>query len=200
MAKQPKKAPDAESTLTISVTLRGDTRRALVAMQPDALKSTVAKALAIAIDDGAPELEVEAPTPEGAVSPERTIKRAFLTKAEGDTEERYVLGVVMEPDEVDTQGDTQSAEDIRKAAFAFMEDYRNGGGHMGLMHKQIVDGKLCILESYIQKADETIGDQPVKTGTWMMAMRVIDDGLWDAVKSGDYTGFSIGGTAVKQPV
>jgi len=183
------------ATLSITLTVRGDTRKALEAlgteslrpMFADALVSSIAKASAFAV------------TPSGEASPARVFKRAIVSKAE---EERYVLGVVMEPDAVDTQGHTETAETIRKAAYKFLEAYRGGGdqGHMGLMHKEMVDGKVAILESYIQKSDETMGEEVIKAGSWLMAVRVMDDKMWEGCKAGDLTGFSIGGTAVEEPV
>jgi DNA adenine methylase len=185
---------DQPLELVLSVVVKGETRKALEALPPESLKALLAKGLVAAINKSAEE-----PPPP---TPARTFKRAILSKAEGAEEERYVLGIAMEPDAVDSQGDTQSAEEIRKAAFAFMEAYRNGGdaGHMGLMHKQIVDEKLALLESYIQKADEVIEGETVKAGSWLVAIRVMDDEIWKQVQAGDLTGFSIGGTAVKEEV
>lgn len=125
-----------------------------------------------------------------------TLKRAMIAK--GDTkDERYVFGVVMEPDTVDTQGDTQTAAEIRKAAFQFMEAYRQGGkaGHMGIMHKELANGDFAIVESFLQKGDGAIAGHQVSDGTWLMGVRVLSDARWAAVKKGDFTGFSIGGTA-----
>jgi hypothetical protein len=131
-------------------------------------------------------------------------KRAFVTK---DTEEeRYVLGVAMEPDETDTEGDTQSAAEIRKACFAFMESYRTGGkaGHLGEMHKRMADGDLIIVENYLAPVDMTIetprGPEKVKKDTWLMGLRVAGESIWEAIKKGDYTGLSIGGMATRTPV
>ena len=187
--------PTDAASLQFSVTVKGETRALLEKMDEGALRPLLAQALVTAINKAAE------PTPGAQPVPGKTFKRAIVAKADATGEERYVLGIVMEPDEVDTQGDTQTADTVRKAAFAFMEAYRGGGdaGHMGLMHKQLVDGKVAILESYLQKADETMGDEAIKAGSWLMGVRVMDDDLWAAVKKGDLTGFSIGGTAVKTP-
>jgi DNA adenine methylase len=56
-----------------------------------------------------------------------------------------------------------------------------------------------ILECYITPVEFTIGEVHVKKGTWIMAVRVIDDALWESVKTGDLTGFSIGGSARRVP-
>ncbi len=182
------------ASLQFSITVKGDTKKLLDELPSEAIRPLLAEAFMAAVNKAA--------APDEPPTPGKTFKRAIISKADTAEEERYVLGIVMEPDEVDTQGDTQTADTIRKAAFAFMEAYRGGGdaGHMGLMHKQLVDGKVAILESYIQKSDEAMGDESVKAGSWLMGVRVMDDDLWSAVKKGDLTGFSIGGTAVKQPV
>jgi hypothetical protein len=111
-------------------------------------------------------------------------------------EERYVLGIVLEPGVVDAQNDTYTAATIRVAAFKFMEEY----GNLGLQHRQYVNGKVKILENWLTKTDEVIEGQLIKAGTWMLGVRVNDDQLWDAVKSGKITGFSIGGFATRLPV
>lgn len=110
-------------------------------------------------------------------------------------EERYVFGVVLEPDVVDSQNDTYSAEEVRKAAHRFMEAH----AQLGKQHSEIVTGKLKILESYVAPVDFAVGEQVIKAGTWLLAIRVVDDELWTAVKAGSFTGFSIGGTAIRQP-
>jgi hypothetical protein len=119
----------------------------------------------------------------------------LLRKDAAAGEERYVFGVVLEPDVVDSQSDTYSAEEVRKAAHRFMELH----GQLGKQHSEIVTGKLKILESYIAPVEFAVGSEVVKAGTWMLGIRVVDDALWALVKAGNFTGFSIGGTAVRQP-
>jgi len=130
---------------------------------------------------------------EAAEQVSKTALRIATTKAEG--EEQYVLGIVLEPDVVDAQDDTYSADEVRKASERFMEMHRN----MGLMHQQKVNDKVQILENYLAPCDMQIGGQAVKKGTWLMGVRVKDASLWSAVKSGELTGFSIGGSAIRTP-
>lgn len=117
-----------------------------------------------------------------------------LLKAD-EVEERFVLGVVLEPNVVDSQNDFESPEDIRKAAHLFMEEY----GELGTQHTEMVTGRLKVLESYIAPIDFEIGGEKVSKGTWVMGIRVVDDALWTDVKKGSFTGFSIGGTAYRSP-
>jgi len=109
-------------------------------------------------------------------------------------EERTVLGVVLEPEVVDTQKDVYSEDEIRKTAFGFMERYQQ----FGLMHKTITPAVLP-LESYLAPVEFKIGEQTVKKGTWLLRVRVLDDAIWKNVKSGKLTGFSIGGSAIRTP-
>ncbi len=119
-------------------------------------------------------------------------KRIPLLKT-GD--ERYVLGIVLEPEVVDAQDDIYSAAEIREAAHRFMEEYRN----IGLMHRGLVNGRVKILESYLAPTPFALEGAQVRKGTWLLAMRVLDDDLWSQVKSGELTGLSMGGSAARLP-
>jgi DNA adenine methylase len=90
---------------------------------------------------------------------------------------------------------TLSTEEIRAAAHRFMEEF----GGLGLMHRLRVNDQVKVLESYLAPTDFTIGELTVRKGTWMLAVRVLSDELWDRVKIGDLTGFSIGGSARRVP-
>ncbi len=117
-----------------------------------------------------------------------------------EEEERYVLGIVLEPtlemNAPDSQGDVYSAEEVRLAALSFMEDYQI----MGVQHKEEAAGRIKILESWIQRDDAVIEGQTVVKGTWMLGARIVDDDLWLAVKEGRITGWSIGGVAQRTPL
>lgn len=116
--------------------------------------------------------------------------RVELVKQE---DERYVLGVVLVPDEFDSQGDIYDAESVRKAAFYFMEETQR----LGLMHQRtLARDKVRVLESYIAPTDLHLDGHFVKKGTWLLAARVLDDALWQAVKDGRLTGWSIEGFAL----
>lgn len=111
-------------------------------------------------------------------------------------EERYILGVILVPDEPDAQGDIYDSDEVRKAAHSFMEFY--GGETFKIMHNgQPVDG-VKVLETYVSKAEETHGGETFPVGTWLLAVRVVNDDLWAAVRRGAFTGFSMGGTALRE--
>ncbi len=111
-----------------------------------------------------------------------------LTKVE--TEKRIVTGIVLEPDTVDLQGDIYDAGTIEKSAHDFLKDVRV----VGLMHKTF--GKdLHVVESYVAPVDFDLDGKQIKKGTWVMAAKVVDDTVWDAIKKREITGFSIGAVA-----
>jgi len=118
-----------------------------------------------------------------------------LIKGIDPDDERYVLGVVLEPEVVDAQGDIYSPEEVRQAAHRFMEEF----GGLGLMHRFRVNGQVKVLESYLAPADFEFGDTKVRKGTWLLAVRILSDELWDRIKDGQLTGFSIGGSARRVP-
>ena len=112
-----------------------------------------------------------------------------------DSEQRKILGVVLEPDSFDLHNDIYSAEEVRKAC----ENYNTNCLRGNVEHLVNTD-KLAVVKSFILEVDATIGEQPVKAGSWLMEMKVNDDTLWDMVKSGDFTGFSIGGKAAIEDI
>ncbi len=118
-----------------------------------------------------------------------THKTFFLTKV--DHALRVVTGPVLIPDVVDLQGDFEFAEDIQKAAHGFMEDARN----IGEMHTKF--GKIGVpVESWLLRdfmfVDTGKEFKIFPPGTWMMSVHVTDDKVWEKVRNGELTGFSIG--------
>lgn len=100
-----------------------------------------------------------------------------------DEEKRLVYGVVLEADEVDYHEDTITAAEVEKAAHKFMRTPMViGDGH-------VKKAKAFPVESFIY-SPEVLKD--VKEGSWVMAIKVQSDSIWEGIKSGDYTGLSIG--------
>ena len=106
------------------------------------------------------------------------------------TELHLVTGVVLEPETTDAQGDIYNAEEIRKTAHQFMSMYQGEGNK--LMHSKMNSG-LRIVESYIVPVDMDINGNTIKKGTWLMTSLILDDKVWELVKTGKITGYSIGG-------
>lgn len=112
-----------------------------------------------------------------------------------DKMKQVVLGEVLSPDEIDSQEDTMTAEEIEKAAYYWMEHHRTvGKRHVGVM-------KAVPVESYIAPQDLEFdgenGKTMVKKGTWLIAVKINDDSEWKKVLSGEYNAFSVGGFGVR---
>jgi hypothetical protein len=113
--------------------------------------------------------------------------KVFVNKEE--EEQKLVYGVVYEPDVEDAHGDFMSAEEIEKAAHVFMKDYRN-------IDKQhdFNAGVGEVVESYIAPTDFKIGDEEIKKGSWVLVTKASDE-IWEQIKKGEITGYSMAGTA-----
>jgi len=125
--------------------------------------------------------------------PVEVSKSIYIPLTKASNEEQTVTGVVLQPNVVDAHGDIMSAEVIRKAAHNFLESY-NKATKLGLQHKNFKK-QFQLLESYIAPHGLTLGNQMVGAGAWIIVVKVLDSGIWDKVKKGQITGFSIGGTA-----
>lgn len=124
------------------------------------------------------------------VSKADIIKTEITAPLIADQSQQIVYGVVLTPDQVDSQGDTVTAQEIEKAAHKWLVEYRK--------HDVQHDGQAAAMEpveSFIAPADLSISGQPVLKGAWVIGVHVNDAGTWDRVQKGELTGFSIGGTA-----
>lgn len=120
-----------------------------------------------------------------------------VTIAKAIDDKQIVIGVVLQPEVVDAQGDIMSAAVIEKAAHTFLANY-NKATRLGLQHKVFKGGMFDLVESYLAPMDMSIGSMVVKSGSWIMAVKVLDADIWKAVKDGKIKGFSIGGKAKVQ--
>lgn len=106
-------------------------------------------------------------------------------------EQRLVYGIVYSPNEVDSQGDTATADVIKDMAYGFMKSRNTlsvDKDHNGMSSEGFV------AESWIvKKKDSVFTDQP--EGSWAVAIKVENDTTWNAVKSGEIGGLSLAGLA-----
>jgi hypothetical protein len=109
-------------------------------------------------------------------------------------EEQIVYGVVLSPELRDSQADIVDADDIRKAAHRFLVAYRQHD----VQHAERQAGVETV-ESFIAPQDMEIEGQRVLKGAWVMATHVTDPEVWERVKKGEITGYSIGGSGVRVP-
>lgn len=110
-----------------------------------------------------------------------------------------ITGIVLEPGDSenrDLQKQFISAEEIEKAMIYYMTKHQN----LGLMHESLLksdkDSKpqALLIENYIAKDYISFEDELVKAGTWIQTWQILDKKLKKKVDSGEYDGFSIGGT------
>lgn len=130
-------------------------------------------------------------------------RKFFLTKSEeqpnfekpvrviksDDEAERLVYGIVYEPDTIDAHGDFADEKTIEKAAHEFMLKYRQID-----KNHDFVAGVGEVVESYIAPADMELNGEPVKKGTWILTTKA-DEETWEAVKKGEFQGYSLAGVA-----
>lgn len=124
---------------------------------------------------------------------EETVAKRYVPLLKANLERREIIGIVLEPETVDAHGDIYDADVIADAAHDFLARF-NATSTLGLMHKDM-KRDFDLLESWTAPLDLTLGDRSVKSGTWLIMVKVNDDKIWDKVKKGEITGFSIGGKA-----
>ena len=108
-----------------------------------------------------------------------------------DEDQRLFLGVVLEPEEYDLHKDIYSEDAIRKACESEQEYLQSNVQHT----LQVGSDVMEVTKSFIQEVEATIGEQVVKAGTWLREAKINNDPLWESVKSGEFTGWSIGCSA-----
>ncbi len=106
-----------------------------------------------------------------------------------DAARHYVTGIVYEPMTEDTQGNFMTEDEIAKAAYW----YAKNGDSVDLQHSFEPLPGASVVESWVAKADFEVDGQQVRKGTWLMTVEVPDGEVWDAVRKGEITGFSMGG-------
>lgn len=108
--------------------------------------------------------------------------QVFKTYTAGEF--HYVFGEVYAPDIVDTDGESMTAEDIRKMAHDFIATGKVKELDTNHNHK------ICgaeVVESFIARS----GDPDFAEGAWVLGVRMPDGPLWEMVKSGEINSFSV---------
>jgi len=114
-----------------------------------------------------------------------------------DDDKRIVKGVVYQPDVADAHDDQMDEVEIEKAAHLFMEKQHTY--NIDKQHDLEVD-KGFVIESYIAPCDMTLGEQQIVKGSWVAAVKVMDDDTWDDIKKGEITGFSMWGVGKREEI
>lgn len=113
-----------------------------------------------------------------------------------NSERRVVTGHVLAANTVDYQDDYVEPDEIWKA----MEKYMIAFQQLDVMHNEVINPLLRVVECYQAPVDFELGEQPVGAGDWIMSVKVMDEEVWRQVESGELRGFSIMGRGLRIPV
>lgn len=104
-------------------------------------------------------------------------------------DERLFTAVVLRPEVVDAHGDIYSHDAVKNAC----HDYTAYCMNQNIQHILDVEKQdIVVVESYIQKSTETLGDGEALEGDWIMTAKIENDDVWKMCKDGTFTGFSVG--------
>ena len=116
----------------------------------------------------------------------KVIKESVVEFKKSNDEQQIVYGEVYKPDCRDSDGNWMSRSTIEKMAYDFMRDLKNNQvdkNHDGQA------GKGAVVESFIVRK----GDPDFTEGSWVVGVHVPDKAMWEQIKKGELTGFSIAG-------
>lgn len=116
-----------------------------------------------------------------------------------DPEQQIVWGWAYVTEEngvpvVDVSEQTATAGEIQKAAHGFVRDSRVGG----VMHTEAA-GEIVDSLFFTADLQKALGVDLGKVG-WFIGYHVIDEQVWEGVKSGAFPAFSIAGTAIEEEI
>lgn len=116
--------------------------------------------------------------------------------AKRDMEKGIVYGIVYSPEEVDSQGDFTTKEEIEKAAYEFM---KNLNLHNVDKDHDFQKRDAFVCESWIVRKDDPLFPDE-KEGSWAVGIKLESEELKEAVQKGEIQGISMAGEAVREKV
>lgn len=116
-------------------------------------------------------------------------------KSETVGTEGLLYVTVMEPDVVDAQGDTYTAEEVKKASYHFAK--KGLVGKNDINHNMQPVPEFVIAESYLLKTEDKEHYPGARVGSWVAVLKCedLESELWQKVKKGQFNGVSIAGYA-----
>jgi len=127
---------------------------------------------------------------------EETTELRRITFKKIDDDKQMVYGIVYAPEEVDTDGDFATAEEIEKAAYNFMKHRRTD--KVDQQHDYNPDEGF-VAESWILKENDPVFPEET-VGAWAVGIKVENPETWALVKSGEIAGLSMAGEAKRTEV
>lgn len=117
--------------------------------------------------------------------------RGKIIKAE---DKFLVFGIASAAGVVDAQGDTISIDELERAVYDYNLRSRAGSEmHNGERVADLVESFFITKE---KAAIFGISDEHI--GKWFVGFKVSSPEVWQAIKNGKYTGFSIGGSGRRE--
>ena len=123
-----------------------------------------------------------------------------------DDEKQLVVGwalVSIRPDGdqiIDLQQDVVDPDVLENAAYRFVEFYRVSGE----MHEEGVPKTAAVLVESVVFTKEKMWAMGIPEGLvpegWWIGFHVLDPDVWEKVKNGEYTMFSIEGEAIRREI
>lgn len=108
----------------------------------------------------------------------------LIKREDGPEYERVVMGEMLIPDVPNVYGDIMTREAVKEFAY----EYARRGYGIDVNHDEvdIKDVGATVVESFIVRK----GDPTFIEGSWVVAMKIHDDALWQQVLDGEINGFS----------
>jgi len=105
--------------------------------------------------------------------------------------EHYLVGLVLEPDAVDTQNDVVSKAEVEKAC----HDYNRRNWPLWKDHQgPMSESDAAVVESYITESPMKLNGKSIKPGSWLLKLR-ISETIYKAALDGRIAGFSVAGVS-----
>lgn len=119
-------------------------------------------------------------------------KKIAIDIKRADDELNLVYGEVYAPDIPDSQGDFMDAEGIRLMAHKFVKSLKARKVDVNHDNEPL---EASLVESFIARE----GDDLFIPGSWVVGIEILDDEVWQKIKSGELNGFSMEASVRLEP-
>lgn len=110
----------------------------------------------------------------------------MITMYNNKEEALFVKACVIAANEEDSQGDVLSSEDIKRIFTSF-----NNQSSFEVWHQNERIEGVSLLENYINKAPETIGNKTAPAGSWLITLRIDNPSIKESVQRHEFEGVSL---------
>ena len=117
-----------------------------------------------------------------------------ILKAVEDEEKRLVYGIVLRPNDIDSQIDIMTPREVEKTCHFYMAVH----GIIGYRHRKEI--QAIPVESYIAPVNFMLDLKEVKKGDWVLVTFIADDEIWADIQSGKINGYSVGGNGIRRVI